>query len=205
MSSIYDRYFSQPRLPLGVMAGHVWETDPRRLGIVLARYKFVAKMLAGLDAVAEIGCGDGWAGRVVEQAVAHLGRYDADPAMCGESGAALWDITYGPLPGGRYDAVYALDVLEHIADVDAALRNMAVSVHKEKGVAIVGMPSMEGQKWASDDSRAGHVSCMTESELRRHCFRHFNNVFVFGMNDEALHTGFGPMCHYRIALCVGPR
>jgi hypothetical protein len=26
---------------------------------------------------------------------------------------------------------------------------------------------------------------------------------VFGMNDEVLHTGFGPMCHYRLAICTG--
>jgi hypothetical protein len=27
---------------------------------------------------------------------------------------------------------------------------------------------------------------------------------MFGMNDEVLQTGFGPMCHYLIALGVGP-
>jgi hypothetical protein len=31
---------------------------------------------------------------------------------------------------------------------------------------------------------------------------HFSNVFMFGMNDETLHTGYGPMCHYRLAVCT---
>ncbi|HEV7221355.1 MAG TPA: hypothetical protein VGN42_01545, partial [Pirellulales bacterium] len=33
--------------PLGAMMNQVWHDDPRRLGFVLARYKFVAKMLSG--------------------------------------------------------------------------------------------------------------------------------------------------------------
>jgi hypothetical protein len=28
---------------------------------------------------------------------------------------------------------------------------------------------------------------------------------MFSMNDEVVHTGFGPMAHYLIALCAGPR
>jgi hypothetical protein len=32
--------------------------------------------------------------------------------------------------------------------------------------------------------------------------RHWKHVFIFGMNDETLHTGFGPMCHYIIAMGV---
>jgi len=35
--------------------------------------------------------------------------------------------------------------------------------------------------------------------------RHFENVFLFSMNDEVVHTGFTPLAHYLFALCVGPR
>jgi len=34
---------------------------------------------------------------------------------------------------------------------------------------------------------------------------YFANVFIFSMNDEVVHTGFGKMSHYNIALCCGPR
>ena len=43
------------REKLGLMSGGVWQEDPKRLGMVLSRYKFVAKMLAGKRKVLEIG------------------------------------------------------------------------------------------------------------------------------------------------------
>src|SRR5262249_34885242 len=33
----------------------------------------------------------------------------------------------------------------------------------------------------------------------------FDNVFMFGMNDEVVHTGYAPMCHYLWSLAVGVR
>ena len=41
--------------------------------------------------------------------------------------------------------------------------------------------------------------------LRALMQRYFRNVFMFGMNDEVLHTGFAPMCHYLWSLAVGVR
>ena len=43
---------------MGPWTSHIWRHDPRHIGFLLARYKFVAKMLAGRDAVMEVGCGD---------------------------------------------------------------------------------------------------------------------------------------------------
>jgi SAM-dependent methyltransferase len=54
---------------LGMRANARWHADPRGLGIVLSRYKFVGKMLAGKTRVLEVGCGDGWASRVVQQEI----------------------------------------------------------------------------------------------------------------------------------------
>src|SRR6516165_2486968 len=64
---------------LGLMTNQVWHEDPRRLGFILARYKFVAKMLSGSRAVAEIGCGDAFATRIVQQEVDAVTAYDFDP------------------------------------------------------------------------------------------------------------------------------
>jgi hypothetical protein len=49
------------------------------------------------------------------------------------------------------------------------------------------------------------VNLKTHKELRELGLKHFHNVFMFGMNDEVVHTGYGPMCHFLWALCVGPR
>jgi len=52
---------------LGLMSSQVWRDDPRRLLFVLARYKFVAKMFAGMKKVLEVGCADAFGTRIVRQ------------------------------------------------------------------------------------------------------------------------------------------
>ena len=63
-------------VPLGLRASAVWHLDPRRLVFVLARYKFVAKMFSGMGPVLEIGCGDAFGTRIVQQEVGHLTAID---------------------------------------------------------------------------------------------------------------------------------
>src|SRR5437867_5187854 len=120
---------------LGLRANAAWHADPKRLGIVLARYKFVAKMLSGRKRVLEVGCGDAWASRVVRQEVESLVGIDFDPVFVDDAIAGMeepWefecrvhDMLAGPVDGA-FDAAYALDVLEHIpqTDEDWFMRNI---------------------------------------------------------------------------------
>ncbi len=175
--------------------------DPKHYGFVRARYKFVAKMLTGFDRVLEVGCGDCSSSDVVSSVVRVWRGIDNEPYP----GALIFDILSGP-PSPGWDAIYALDVLEHIdpRHEDIAMQNMAASLNPH-GVCIIGMPSLESQAYASESSKLHHVNCKTEDGLRGLMQRHFCNVFMFGMNDEVLHTGFGPMCHYRFAIGTGKR
>ena len=115
------------------------------------------------------------------------------------------DMLQGPVPG-KFDAVYSLDVLEHIdpANEDLFMSNMLESLNAG-GVAIVGMPSLESQAHASPQSKEGHVNCKTGKGLKQFLEKYFNNVFVFSMNDEVIHTGFYPMAHYLMAICCDKR
>ena len=200
---------------LGVMANHTWATDSKRLGFTLARYKFVARMLAGAGNVLEVGCADAWATAVVAQAVEHVTAVDFDADFIAAAAPPanvllrVHDMVQGPTwPPDRvlkpFDAAFALDVLEHIPPQHegAFLGNIATSIGVH-GTFICGMPSLESQPYASSVSRAGHVNCKTEDELRATLRRVWRCVYLFGMNDETLHTGFGPMCHYRLAICTG--
>lgn len=200
---------------LGLRANAAWHADPKRLGIVLSRYKFVAKMLSGKPRVLEVGVGDGWASRVVKQEVGELVGIDFDPIFVDDAIAGMedpWrfecrvhDMMAGPVAGG-FDAAYALDVLEHIPaqDEDRFIANIAASV-TAPGVVIVGMPSLESQPYASPGSKEGHVNCKTAPDLKAVMQRHFQEVFIFSMNDEIVHTGFHKLAHYLFALCVGRR
>jgi 2-polyprenyl-3-methyl-5-hydroxy-6-metoxy-1,4-benzoquinol methylase len=197
--------------PLGLMINQAWRDDPKRLAFTFARYKFVAKMLSGKKSVLEIGCADAFCTRIVQQAVGQVTVTDFDPVFIADvksrmdpkwplAGAFVHDVLSGPVPG-KYDAVYALDVLEHI-DVKREhefLRNMVAAL-TEYGVAIIGMPSLESQAHASPQSKAGHINCKSGSDLKRALERYFHNVFMFSMNDEVIHTGFFPMSQYLLAI-----
>ena len=209
------RWHLQTPERFGLMSGYVWATDPKRVLFTLARYKFVAKLLAGRGRVLEIGCADAFGTRLVAQAVTDgvvgidcdLEMLDSAAATVGAWPIRLWahDLLAAPMPV-VFDAAYAIDVLEHIhpEDEDRFLTNAIASV-SPTGLVILGTPSLESQAYASEASREGHVNCKTLEGLREACARHFHQVLMFGMNDEMVHTGFGPLCHYLWAVCSGPR
>ncbi|MBT3332021.1 MAG: methyltransferase domain-containing protein [Rhodospirillaceae bacterium] len=199
----------------GVMTNQIWRDDPRRMAILLSRYKFVAKMLSGKRRVVEVGCGDAFGSRVVLQETGELTVLDIDPVFIQDieqrmhpdwpMTPAVHDMMSGPYPG-IFDAAYSLDVLEHIpqADEETFLRNITTSLNSD-GVMIVGMPSLDSQDYASPQSKAGHINCKNGGDFKALMEKFFDNVFVFSMNDEVVHTGFWPMAHYYLALCCGKR
>jgi hypothetical protein len=72
---------------------------------------------------------------------------------------------------------------------------------KQKGIVIIGMPSLESQKHASILSKMGHVNCKTAVDLKKFLNKFFFHVSIFSMNDEVVHTGFYKMAHYLFAVC----
>lgn len=185
---VLDRFVETPFL-------ETYYRDPIHAAFSFSRYKQVARLLTGFNRVVEVGCGNGFYGAIVRQFVKELIQTDL----------AEWNPINRPF-SGDLDAVFALDVLEHIypADEDSFLQGIAKSLVPH-GTVIIGTPSLESQPYASKYSKQEHVNCKTQEELKTLMQRHFECVYIFGMNDESLTTGFGPMCHYRIALANTPR
>jgi 2-polyprenyl-3-methyl-5-hydroxy-6-metoxy-1,4-benzoquinol methylase len=195
---------------LGLMTSYAWNDDPKRLTFTLSRYEFTAKLLSGRKNVLEVGCADAFGTRIVLQEVQKLTATDFDPIFIEDVKrrmtprwpfeAFVHDILSDPAPG-NYDAVYALDVLEHIdpAKEDVFLSNLVKSLSPH-GVAVLGMPSLESQAYASPNSKAGHVNCKSLPELKTLMEKYFHNVFMFCMNDEVVHTGYHKMAHYIFGL-----
>jgi SAM-dependent methyltransferase len=197
---------------LGLMVNESWNQDPRRTLFTLARYKFVSKMLAGRKSVLEVGCADAFGTRIVQQTVERVTAIDFDPLFVADVKRRMnphWafdvsfhDMLAGPVPGS-FDAVYALDVLEHIQpELEGRFLENALATLVSSGVAIFGMPSLESQPYASPQSKEGHVNCKSMPDLKELMERYFHSVFMFSMNDETVHTGFHKMAHYIIALCA---
>ena len=213
--SLIEKFDEKGLESLGLMTSQAWDDDPKRLAFTLARYKFVAKMLSGRRHVLEVGCADAFGTRVVRQEVKELTAVDFDPVFIEDVNRRMrpnWkfncfvhDMLENPVPGS-FDGAYALDVLEHIQpkDEEKFLDNLSASLAPH-GVAIIGMPSLESQSYASPMSKAGHVNCKSMPDLKETMEKYFFNVFMFSMNDEVVHTGYHKMAHYLIALCCEKR
>jgi 2-polyprenyl-3-methyl-5-hydroxy-6-metoxy-1,4-benzoquinol methylase len=200
---------------LGLRGSQSWHEDPKHLVFRLSRYKFASKLLSGRKHVLEIGCGDAFGTRIVQSEVAQLTAIDFDPVFIEDVknrmvarwrfDARVHDMLDGPVPG-QFDAVYALDVLEHIDPAkERIFLSNAFANLDPNGAAIVGMPSLESQPYASAQSKTGHVNCKTAPDLRRLLEVYFHNVFMFSMNDEVVHTGFHKMANYIFAVCAGKK
>ncbi len=192
-------------IPTGFMTADAWKNDPRHVLFTMARYKFVAKMFEGFPRVLEIGCGDEIGAPIVKQTVGEWVGIDKDSTGLRE-GKWLDIVWSDDIEIGGFDGIFSLDVLEHIPEINEHIfiRNSLKHLNAY-GVLLVGTPSLESQQYASPQSRRGHVNVKSHDGLRRLMLEYFHNVFMFSMNDEVVHTGFGPMAHYLIALCTGNR
>jgi len=198
---------------LGANTSEIMIRDPKLLGFVMARYKFVSKMFNTYESVLEIGCQEGFGTLVVASNVRKIHGVDFYKPYIDSCNSRLaqynlnisfdyHDMLDGPVDS-EFEGVFALDVLEHIekSDEDLFMMNILSSLGSY-GSLIIGMPSIESQPYASEASKIGHVNCKSGNELSEFCQKYFHNVFLFSMNDEVLHTGFLPMSHYLFALCT---
>lgn len=199
---------------LGLTTNQIWHDDPRSLVFLLARYKFVAKMLKGRRYVGEVGCGDAFGTRIVQQEVGQVTVYDFDPRLIEDVrlrrserwplDARVHDIVTEVLPH-KHDAIYSLDLLQRMRGEDehAFMANLRGSLEPD-GVLMIGTPSAESQIHASLNAGDAH-NCKSGSELKALLERYFDRCFLFSMNDEVVHTGFHPMAHYLFAICTGAK
>lgn len=199
---------------LGLMSNGCWDNDPRRFVFYLSRYKFVSKILEGKNNVLEIGCGDAWASRVVRQSVKKLTVSDFDEVFINDAKTRfsskwpfdykIYDFTKNKYQE-KYDGIFLLDVFEHISPnvEEAFISNVKNSMTKDS-VLIMGIPSLESQDLIPIEKRdVGHINCKSGNDFKNLMLKHFDNVFLFSMNDEVVHTGHSKMAHYLFTVSTG--
>lgn len=210
-----DYQFLTDELTVGPWTSYSILNDPKHLVFTLARYKFVAKMLAGRGTVLEVGPGDGIGLPIIAQAVDKVIAVDWDQRLIDGNKRRLKDI--GNIEhlcvdlnkvtlDAKADAAFTIDVVEHIEnkDEDSFMRAMVRCLHKD-GVLITGTPNITASQYASPRSEAQHINLKSMDTLKQLTETYCKNVFLFGMNDEILHTGYAPMCHYIWSIGVGIR
>ena len=200
---------------LGLTTNAIWHDDPRSLVFLLARYKFVAKMLKGRRFVGEVGCGDAFGTRLVLQEVEQVAVYDFDSRLIEDVrqrrserwplDAHVHDIVTEVLPQ-KHDAIYSLDMLNRMRGEEehAYLSNLRGSLERD-GVLIIGTPSAESQVYSAPNGGSDAGNCKSGDALKALLERYFDRCFMFSMNDEAVHPGFHPMAHYLFAICTGAK
>ena len=92
----------------GLMANDVWNRDPKRTVFMLARYKFVGRMMSGRKHVLEVGCADAFGTRLVQQNVEKVTAIDFDPVFIADAkermnphwpyNAFVHDVMAAPVP-----------------------------------------------------------------------------------------------------------
>lgn len=208
-----DEQFEAEELILGPWTSYSMMHDPKHMSFVLARYKFVAKMLAGKKHVLEVGCGDGFGVPIMAQAVEKLHCIDWEPRNVEGNERRLGfvkNVSFESLdvsdavPQGSFDAIFNIDVIEHLEpEREHQFLGNQVKALQNAGVMIVGTPNETASAYATHRSDHQHINLKTAQTLKESMDKYFENTFVFSMNDEMIHTGYYPMAHYLFAMGVG--
>jgi 2-polyprenyl-3-methyl-5-hydroxy-6-metoxy-1,4-benzoquinol methylase len=200
---------------LGPYFAHQLRHSPRHILFTLSRYKFAAKMLP-LDRtvdILEIGCSEGVGTNMLAERGHHVTGIDADGEAIAHAKKSIGNPNLTFLQGdfigrsiGLFDVCVTLDVIEHIsAESEQAFIDSIKANLKDEGFCIVGTPNDTASQYASKASQIGHVNLFEAERLYALLRKNFTQVFMFGMNDELVHTGFYPMCHYLMAIACSPR
>jgi len=198
------------KLVLGPYFSRQLMVDPKHVLFTLSRYKFVAKLL-GEDPklnVLELGCNEGLGSLILGSFAKKVVAVDFDERAINwakeniiKENIAFQKRDFFKNKIGEFEAVVCTDVIEHINKnqenifLNSILRNL-----KKDGFCIIGTPNITASKYACKASKIGHINLFDAERLKKLLLKKFNNVFIFGMNDEVVHTGYYPMCHYLFAL-----
>lgn len=163
----------------------------------------------------EIGCGDGFGLPIIAQGADHVYSVDWDQRLLAGNAkrlSILNNVTYlhadlnESSPDIEVDAAFSIDVVEHLEPAkEAIFIENVVRCLKPQGVLITGTPNITASQYATPRSQVQHINLKSMKTLRELNEKYFENVFMFGMNDEVLHTGYAPMCHYIWSIGVGVR
>lgn len=206
-------------LTLGSYYTNQFVSDIKHFMFSLSRYKFASKLMMYREKVCvlELGCQEAIGSLMFSQNT-NLEKY---VGIDFDYEAIEWDnknlsnnknffvegdfLECDKIGGGeKFDIILSLDVIEHIdKKYEDDFCKVIYNHMKEDGVAVIGTPTIYMNPYASDASKVGHINLYDQKRLYSLMNKYFNNVFIFNMNDEIIHTGFAPMSCYIFAVCTG--
>ena len=210
---IEEMYSEFPPVTLPPEYAYFIEKDLLRFLIRLARYKFVARMIKKTDRVLEIGSGNGLGCIFLSQFCESVLGLEVKKHEVEESRSInrrknvtfktqdLFDLEKSI----SYDVIIALDVIEHMDEACGRRLLKEMSNHLcPNGMIIIGTPSIYSYKYQSSFSKASHIKCYDQQELRSIIDEYYKRSIAFSMNDEVVHTGHPKMAWYYFILAFYP-
>lgn len=201
-----DNTIADDNFALGRYTTQALNDDPISISFIASRYKFCSKMLMSKNNLLEIGCGDGFGSLIIQQFCKKLTCTDINLKQILDNKTRYQNqkkinFKYHDFRSNKlnikHDGAYLIDVIEHIYPKEEKkfFKNILYSLEND-GICILGTPNKTSQKYASKYSKLGHVNTKTYDDLCKLGKKYFKNYFMFGMNDEVVHTGYSEMCHY---------
>ena len=204
---------SDDRITLGRNTSAILRYDPKLVLFTLSKYKFAGKQLQGCEKVLEVGCMDGFGSLLLASFVGELLAVDFcedhitdalryTSPQCSNVDFRLEDFLFSNYEE-EFDGVVSFDVWEHIDPLQSKL--FLSKIYKAlsvSGVAIIGVPSLESQEYASEVNKLTHINCLHREDAVAQLEEYFATILTFSMNDEVVHTGYSKMAHYNLYACV---
>lgn len=213
MTKLFRNEQGELKEMLGHVEGISFRESPLDFFILLARYKFAARLLHKTEHVLDAGCGHGHGSAFLSKFAGSVTGADFDADLVANAAKSYSDIpnlnfrTIDLLnlksDLGTYDAVVSMDVIEHFTadQVDTVASNYS-KLTKEGGFAAIGTPNIASQPYASKRRRDTHLHEFEPDEFEKLLAKHFRKVFLFSMTDEVVSLSFPKMAWYLMALCV---
>ena len=200
-------------ITFGTVRSDAFLNDPKSFLFALSRYRFASRMTIRCSSVLELGCSEGIGVSLLAPPRMRYTGVDIDRQAL-RVAENLWSGTacrfikddFLGKTYGTFDAVVCLDVIEHIdrSHEMSFTATLSGNLH-DQGLAIVGTPNSTAAAYASKHSKAAHINLYSADRLKAVLSSVFNNVFIFGLNDEIVHTGFTPMAHYLMAIACNKK
>jgi 2-polyprenyl-3-methyl-5-hydroxy-6-metoxy-1,4-benzoquinol methylase len=200
---------NHPQINLGRYVSFLAHQEPCRLLHSLAYYKFAAKLIGQNKRVLDVGCNEGLGTWILSKECGFAKGVDFDQQAIETAKInfpypqvefANIDILKAK-PNPTWDAVINFDVIEHIypEHTDLFIESIKNQVTNE-GLIIIGTPSLISQQFVSQITRKSRVNIYSPEKFEAILRKYFEYVFIFGANDEIVHTSYLPLAHYLIGI-----
>lgn len=195
---------------IGDYVSYWFLNSPRRLLHYFSYYKFASKMIGKDKEVLDVGCNEGLGTYLLAKECGYAKGIDSDTLAIENAKKNFGNINniqfetldfFNYSDSKKWDAIVSFDVIEHILPekADDFLKKITLMT-KQEGLIVIGTPSYNSQKYASEITKKGHVNIYTHERLECELRQYYDIVFILSANDEVIHTGFYPMAHYYLAI-----